>query len=200
MNVSRRRALALLAGGAVAAAGADLLRRSHRAAPREWLRRVRTAASAVALPDGEPGALGPEARSTMLALPSALVDREVGTTHYDDFFRFRSESVRGYRALYESFSADLAAVAAGVSGASFAASAPAARRVMLRELGLTSSPPGALRALLGDRRNLLYDRFVVRETLQLFSATDAWILAGYGAWPGQPRTVDHYLRPASAAS
>jgi hypothetical protein len=32
-------------------------------------------------------------------------------------------------------------------------------------------------------------RHVVREIFRRFARTDAWVLAGYDAWPGMPRAI-----------
>jgi hypothetical protein len=67
------------------------------------------------------------------------------------------------------------------------------------ELGLTPEPMQAARGRANLGRALSYDRFIVREVLGFLSATDAWILAGYGRIPGQPRSLAYYRDPNSAA-
>lgn len=191
MKMSRRRAVASLVFGGAIAAGGTLLR--YRPGDlRELARGVRSRLPQVTLPPAAVGPLTPSALETLLALPEALVDRDVGTDRYRRFYEFRAERLTGYRRLYESFARDLARV----STSPFHALAPADRREALASLGLTPAMTTVVRAWLGGQRAARYDHFIVRETLLVFSATDAWLLAGYGAHPGQPRTLEHYLKPA----
>jgi hypothetical protein len=47
---------------------------------------------------------------------------------------------------------------------------------------------------------LLFDRHFVRPLIDLFAATDAWVLLGYQSWPGQPEGLASYRQAASVKS
>jgi hypothetical protein len=190
--LSRRHAVALLAAGVVSAVSAGVLFRGRL---RQWARDFVGRRAVPSLTDSEPGPLTSGTWEALLALPNALVDREVDRERYREFFRFRTESLRGYRTLYESFASDVESRAARLTGRSFADSTAEDRRTVLQDLGLTPGLMSPWRALVSPRELLRYDHFIVREVLQFFSATDAWVHAGYGAWPGQLRTLEYYLSP-----
>jgi len=44
-----------------------------------------------------------------------------------------------------------------------------------------------LRRIAFARDEARFARHVVREVFRRFARTDAWVLAGYDAWPGTPR-------------
>lgn len=195
-RMSRRRALTVLAGATAGAVGVSVVFRDRARNALRWLRDAGREVAAVSLPDADPGALTPEAQAVLLALTPALVDRDLDADPYLEFFRFRAESIPGYRAIYESFARDITPLVQRSTGVSFAAATFEERRTALRELGLTPERMAVTLRAVTHRSLARYDHFVIREVLSFFSATDAWILAGYGARPGQPRTLSHYLEPA----
>jgi hypothetical protein len=196
MNLSRRQALSVLGGGVATAAAAALVVRASPLGVRDAGRAVRGMLPAPALPPAAVGPLADASRAVLLALPAALVDSDVALAHYAAFYAFRAETLPGYRALYASFARDVDREA-GAAG--FAAASRPDRRRALRDLGLRPSPPGPVRVITG-RQLARYDQFIIRETLRLFNATDAWVLAGYGVWPGQPRQLNHYLQELPSGS
>lgn len=190
MPVSRR---TLLKGGAVAA-GAAAAWGGIEAIPgftRRWLDALRRAADPE-LPEAPPGPLDTATLATLLAAARALVGDAARRPQYGELLRSRAEAVAGYRRLYRRFAARLEAEA-GPGGLGNLPEGEA-RRIVAR-----LAPPGRLRRLrLGlaeDERGLFRSR-VVLELLGLYAATDAWIALGYDAWPGTPRGLEVYTRPA----
>lgn len=178
----QRRALLLGALGVAATAALGV-----------WYRRRRRAHVA---PPLDPSATGPIDDGTsdlLLATTTALVDGDVEPEHYADYFRFHAQNVPGYRDLYERFAARVAEAARRAGVADFAAARADVRRTIvvdgcLPESEGTATLPGGPDEEERDR----YRQYVVAEILDLFSATDAWILLGYEDWPGNARGLDRY--------
>jgi hypothetical protein len=189
---TRRRFLKLLtgaAGGAIAIGAVGFT--VAKTAAGSFYRKL------VDLPRTPTGPLTAAEVATLLAATEALIDLEVDSARYDDFFRWKAENVRGYRSLYASFVQTIDRQAGGFEKAG----AEQKRRVLskasrVREVINAGDKIGGLRIAAFDRDWLLYERFIIREILTLFSKTDAWILAGYGPHPGVPRGLDAYLRAA----
>lgn len=145
-----------------------------------------------------PAPVGPlrESAAEVLRLTVvALLDDRVETGHYVARFRWRAEHVSGARALYERFerAMDRAARAAGET--SFRAARPETRRRLLEAVRLEGGATRVRRTLL-DRDALRFARWVTRDVFECFAATDAWVLAGYDAWPGMPRAIARVAKPA----
>ncbi len=120
----------------------------------------------------------------------ALLDERVEAGHYVELFRWRSLHVPGAGRLYRRFEAavDRAARAGGAAG--FRSATRAQQRRILDRL-VPARRPGRLRRVLLERDRARFARHVVREIFRLFARTDAWVLAGYDAWPGVPRAIAH---------
>src|SRR5262249_62395582 len=87
--------------------------------------------------------------------------------------------------------------AKSMEGVAFAGSSPGTQNRILdrafRARAEAAVPGPWLRRLRGYDWQL-YERHILREVLELFAATDAWLLLGYDAWPGTPRGLDRYRR------
>lgn len=143
--------------------------------------------------------LGPLAEGVVRALVAAtraLVDTEVEATHYATFFRWRAETLRGYRALYERFVAVVDRAAREGGDPDFASCGTARRQAILRQIDVTGTADRAFRiyATMARRDLLRFERYIFAQILALFSQTDGWVLLGYDAWPGTPRGLESYTR------
>ncbi|MBI5711228.1 MAG: hypothetical protein HZC42_13150 [Candidatus Eisenbacteria bacterium] len=142
------------------------------------------------LSPARPGPLRDSTADVLRAAVLALLEGRVEPAHYMEAFRWRAAHVPGARALYQRFEAavDRAARRAGQPGFR-GAPRPRQQRIlrsMMPARGLTR-----IRRALMARDEARYARHIVREVFRKFAATDAWILAGYDAWPGLPRAIAH---------
>jgi hypothetical protein len=134
------------------------------------------------------GLLGEGAVRALLAMTTALFTTEVETQHYAEFFRWRSENLRGYRSLYERFAVAVDRAAQDARGSDFASCDAAVRREILQGL-----KPGAYAPIFA-RDRLRFEKYIFQETFALFTRTDAWIWLGYEAWPGTRRGLEAYTQ------
>jgi len=179
MKLTRRR---FLAGAVLAAiaAGAAWRRRG------ELLR----ALFASSPPPARPGALRESTLGVLRATVDTLLEGHAEPEPYLAQFRFRAETLPGYRAQYERFERSVDADARAHGRAGFRSAPPALRaRILARRLPAAGWRRAA-RALFqrDDDRDA---RFVIRPIFRRFARTDAYLIAGYGAWPGQPRAIAH---------
>jgi hypothetical protein len=178
MSPTRRRFLAW--AGLAATAGA-VWSWARRDALRPWL----TAAS---LGGDSPGPLRASTAATLEAAALALLDERIEPTHYVECFRWRATHLRGARALYERFEARVDRAARGAGFLGFRSAPPAERRRVIQALMPVRGWRRVARmALARDDERIA--RHVVREIFRRFAHTDAWVLAGYDAWPGMPRAI-----------
>jgi hypothetical protein len=151
------------------------------------------------LGDAVPGPLPDSVVGALVAATQGLVDTEIETTHYATFFRWRAETLRGYRALYERFAVALDRAAREGGAPDFAGCGLARRQSILRQIDVT--PAGdrlsRIHALVFRRDSLRFEKYIIREVLALFSHTDGWVLLGYESWPGTPRGLESYTRAPS---
>jgi hypothetical protein len=143
----------------------------------------------------EAATLAPLTTATAVLLPEGF-----DPDRYADFFRYKSANVPGYGRLYARFR-DAADNDARKRGARDFASAPVEIRAQVigrasdvRSTLNSGDRIGGLKLAVFDREWLLFERYIVREILTLFSRTDAWILAGYGDPPGVPRGLELYTK------
>jgi hypothetical protein len=188
MTVSRRKFLQIAGLGTIGAATGYPAFQFSRPALRRWL----------VEPDLPLGAAqGPLDEATLQVLQAttaALIEVPVETGHYRDFFQWRSQNVPGYKGLYEQFAASVNAAV----GTPFADSTVFAQRDVLARCLRAGNAAGHLdevRAGLFDRQWLVYDHYIVREILDLFARTDAWVKLGYETWPGEHRGLYTYTQP-----
>lgn len=184
-----------IAAGGVTVAGALAYRHAKDRAS-EYYRKL------VELPEeGELGPISDAALSALMATTAALLVEGIDPNRYEDFFRWHAENARGYRRLYERYSASVDEAARASGAAGFAAAERAVQKKVLDKIAgvrrtiNANDRAGALMLALFDREWLLYERYVVREILTLFGRTDAWILSGYGPPPGVPRGLAMYKQP-----
>jgi len=132
-----------------------------------------------------PGSLPEHAGATLLAAARTLLDDGITAGCYADYFRWRAENVRGYRALYVAFAAHLDGAARRAGARDFASAGGALRRSIVADLSPRRSWERLGEGLL-RRADLRYSQQIVREIFRIFSRTDAWLRAGYDNWPGVP--------------
>jgi hypothetical protein len=152
------------------------------------------------LEESPTGSLSPRTLGTLLLATSALAGVPVQPAHYEDFFRWRAENLRGYKTLYEQFAAALDRRARQSVGCGFAeCSQPMQQQILARLPQVRSATTrwAKVRVAVLEREWLLFDRYIVRNILLLFYKTDAWTLLGYEAWPGTPRGLDRYTQAPS---
>lgn len=155
------------------------------------------------LEDGVTGPLNPGALNGLLAATRALLAVPVQIARYEDFFRWRSENVRGYKTLYEQFAAAVELRARQSAGCDFLDCSLEIQRKILANLPQVNSAEtrwDKLRVSVLERDWVLFDRYIVREILLLFAKTDAWPLLGYEASPGTPRGLNRYTQAATIQS
>jgi hypothetical protein len=152
-----------------------------------------------ALPDAPTGHLPEASVSALLVTTHTLVDTAVETTHYAAFFRWRAETLGGYRALYERFVAALDRAAKEAGEPNFAACGMARRRQILQQIDLTRDRASKIYAIVFRRDALRFEKYILRQILELFSQTDGWVLLGYESWPGRPRGLASYTRAPGSA-
>ena len=154
------------------------------------------------LEDAPTGPLSAQALSRLLEATRAVTGVPVQISHYEDFFRWRAENLRGYKALYEQFAEALEHRARRSVGCDFVDCSRQMQQKILEQVPqIRDSSPrwDKVRVSIIERNWLLFDRYIVRDILLLFSKTDAWILLGYEAWPGTPRGLDRYRQAPSDA-
>jgi hypothetical protein len=197
VRLSRRRflqAVVVLAGLSIAGA---LAMSRWGAGLGPFLRsRLRGLLAAPALGNAPPGPLPEGVLGALLVTTQTLVDAQVETAHYAAFFRWRAETLRGYRALYERFAAVLDRAARDAHERDFVSCGPARRREILRQIDPTPAAGrlSRLYALAFRRESLRFEQYVFRQILALFSETDGWVWLGYESWPGTPRGLQSYTK------
>src|SRR5262245_46153775 len=134
MILSRRRFLRLSIGIAVGAITVLLAAQSAKA----WLlapfRALYARLLSPGLEDAPTGPLSVRALNTLLATTGALAGMPVQIAHYEDFFRWRAENLRGYKTLYEQFAAALDRRARQSVGGDFVNCSRQMQQKMLEEL------------------------------------------------------------------
>jgi hypothetical protein len=197
MLLSRRGFLKLSVGVAVGATTALLA--AQRA--KTWLlapfRVLYTRLLSPGLEDAPTGPLSAGALNTLLVTTGALAGVPVQIAHYEDFFRWRAEHLRGYKALYEQFAAALDRRARQSVGCDFVDCSRQMQQKMLKELPQVRSTNARwhrVRVAVLEREWLRFDQYIVHDILLLFLRTDAWTLLGYEAWPGTPRGLERYTQ------
>jgi hypothetical protein len=154
------------------------------------------------LVDAPTGPLSAGALNTLLAATTALAGVPVQIAHYEDFFRWRAEHLRGYKVLYEQFAAALDGRARRSVGCDFIDCSQQTRQTILQkvpQLRSANTRWHRVRVAVLEREWWRFDRYIVRDILLLFLRTDAWTSLGYEAWPGTPRGLDRYTQALSQA-
>ena len=137
------------------------------------------------------GILNAQTLQVLRATTEALIEVRIEMSHYENFFRWRSENLPGYKSLYEQFARTVNAAV----GCNFAECDIAIRRGILEKAfqgrNLTSKLDQVRIGVLA-RDWLRFDKYIVREIFTLFAKTDAWIMVGYESWPGTSRGLVTY--------
>ena len=202
MFVSRRGFLRFFIVGAGGATVAYFAVHSSQAGLLAPLRALYRRLPVPVLEDTPTGPLGVRASEVLLAVTEALVGVPVELSHYKDFFRWRAENRRGYKALYERFATTLDRLAQRSGGCDFTDCTQHQQRQILDkafQIRGATREWDKIHDWVLDRDWVLFDTHIVREIFSLFAKTDAWVLLGYESWPGTPRGLERYTQaPASA--
>jgi len=178
--------LAITGGAVVMGSAVTLL--PHRAL--QSLYRVLTDPS---LANTSSGPLDSHSLKTLMAAVDAILNERLETGHYESYFRWYAQNVPGYKVLYDSFTANLNSLSRQYGQLSFPDSDAALKQRVLEETcQFRPSKLERLWAGLLERDRLRFDKYIILPILELFAATDAWILAGYESWPGIPRGLSKY--------
>jgi Methyltransferase FkbM domain len=113
------------------------------------------------LTDARTGHLPEAVVNALLKTTQTLVDSEVETTHYAAFFRWRAETLGGYRALYERFAATLDRAAKEAGERDFVACGMARRRQILQQIDPTRDRTATIYAMVFDRDALRFEKYVL---------------------------------------
>jgi hypothetical protein len=192
-RLSRRNFLGALLSLVGLSLGGAIAVRNWRGTLKSRFQRFRTDP---ALGDAVQGPVPEAVVRALVAATQGLVDTEIETTHYAAFFRWRAEMLRGYRALYERFVAQLDRAARETGALDFSSCETARRRAILQRIDV-AGPAGRvsrLHALVFRRESLRFKKYILDEVLELFSRTDGWVLLGYESWPGTPRGLQSYTK------
>jgi hypothetical protein len=150
-------------------------------------------------PDQAPVDLPDSILRTLMAVTTTVTDGRIERGHYEDYFRWQSETRPGCAGLYARACALIDREAEDRGGASFADSASADRAAILSRLAdIRHSRARRAMSVLSDRNWLVLEEHVVQPVLTLFAETDAWVLVGYPAWRGVPRGFAFYWNTAAA--
>ena len=166
-------------------------------------RPLKNAYMAVAYP-----ALAPEIRGRLDAVTIRALDATAeallgfpAPPRYRRYFEWHATHVAGYRAIYRSFADYLANRARTDHGMAFSDCSRGQKRAILSAV-LDARADHKLGTDLGRiwrgvaRKDLVqYDAYILREILDLYAKTDAWLAIGYDAFPGKPAGLDGYQRP-----
>jgi len=202
MILSRRGFLRLSMGVAVGAITVLLAAQSARAWLLTTLQALYARLLSPGLEDAPTGPLSAGALNTLLVVTRALVGVPVQIAHYEDFFRWRAENLRGHKALYEQFATALDRRARRAVGDNFADCSRQMQQKILEELPQVRNAGTRwhrVRVAVLERDWVRFDQYIVSNILLLFYRTDAWTLLGYEAWPGTPRGLDRYTQAPSQA-
>jgi hypothetical protein len=179
MASSRRRFLAQI-GLAAAAAGVGALFFAHGPA-RRWL-------LTVPLTPSGPGPLLDSTADTLRATTLALLDDRVEPRDYVEVFAWRAARLRGARGLYERFERVVDREARRRGHTAFRVAPRPLQQRILRGMIPARRWTRARRVFLA-RDEARFAEHIVGEVFARFARTDAWVLAGYEAWPGMPRAI-----------
>lgn len=156
-----------------------------------------------AIDDAPTGELSVTQLRTLLAAAAAVAGAPIRQEHYAAFFRWRAAHLRGHLKLYQRFCAAVDRAARGANRTAFADCPPQVQHRILERAfraRADAAVPGPWLRRLREHDWQLYERHILRETLALFAATDAWVLLGYDAWPGTPRGFERYRRAPARGS
>jgi hypothetical protein len=193
-QISRRRFLGILGMLAVASLLTARLFESRRGRLLARLRAFYYERTDPRLQTTPTGSLNPQTLDVLQATTRALLDTPVEMRHYASYFEWRSENLPGYRSLYEAFAVTLNEAATRTAQLPFVECDISVQRKILERVDLDRRGRWALVAGIFDSNWLRFEKYVVREILELFVRTDGWVLLGYESWPGTPRGLERYTK------
>ena len=133
------------------------------------------------LEDAATGPLSGQALNALLVATRTLAGVPVQIAHYEDFFRWRAENLRGHKALYEQFATALDRRARRAVGDNFADCSRQMQQKILEELPQVRNAGTRwhrVRVAVLERDWVRFDQYIVSNILLLFYRTDAWTLLG----------------------
>lgn len=139
------------------------------------------AGSAMAKPAGE--TLDENTLSVLLVTARTITALPVLYGPYADYYAYQAEKRPGRMDIYKAF-ATAVRRDMGRTASDFAALAESERSALIRRIRQSAA-------------GWAFETAIFRETLALFAKTDAWLLLGYDAWPGQARGLESYRLPLS---
>jgi hypothetical protein len=202
MILSRRRFLRLSVVVAVGAITVLMAAQSAKAWLLAQFRALYARLLSPGLEDAPTGPLSAGVLNTLLVTTGVVTGVPVQIAHYEDFFRWRAENLRGYKTLYEHFATALDRRAQRSVGCDFVNCSRQMQQQLFAELPRVRNANTRwhrVRVAVLEREWVRFDQYIVHDILLLFLRTDAWTLLGYEAWPGTPRGLDRYTQAPSQA-
>jgi hypothetical protein len=147
------------------------------------------------LPEEPTGPLNTQILQALLVTTEIITENNVEKSHYKDYFNWRSNNLKGYKALYKKFFETLDRSTKKSFGCSFIGCDKGTQYEMLKkafEVQTTKGRIDRIRKGLFDRDWLLFNKYIFPEILSLFARTDAWVSIGYDSWPGVPIGRTHW--------
>lgn len=133
------------------------------------------------------------ALANLLAVTRLLTHPFIENDHYEDFLKWRSENIRGYKYVYEKISLILENKSMELFSCSFLDCDAADQLAILGRIRPRNRLDKVNKAVF-SKDDLLFERFFIFDVLSLYARTDAWIELGYESWPGKPRGLNRYMR------
>lgn len=147
------------------------------------------------LKSSPPGPIDDNVAGTLTAAAKSLISFDIDEAHYEDYFRWRASHLKGYKHLYDQLARSFNKLAARKFNLKFI-DCDSSRQ---RELIMIMRPSGKFDTIsmkIFHEDYLLAEHYFFKEVLTLFTLTDAWVAIGYRKWPGQPRGLSYYTKPA----
>lgn len=195
-SLTRRRFLHWLQNAGLGCLGLAWLTGCGQDSPPEIPGSARTPGPQPANTPGQPKPLSDAAIvATLVRLAPVLAEHPVEPTPYTRYFDWRLHNLSAMRDPYTAVARSLNQVAAARFQRDFSALHTAQARALVEEYypGVLT-PPSA--SPLPPEAVEQFAEHVRKPIIQLYLRTEAWIQVGYGGWPGQPRDLQAYRRPA----
>lgn len=150
------------------------------------------------------GTLSSDSLETLVALAEVFAQEWGTIDHYTDYYTWRAENLPGYHAIYTDFAARINTYTLHNYHCLFT-DCPTQQRWAALQLSLDAARPDDLTLLpvdilvargisTADALWTIYNRYIIAETLHLFTLTNGQLMLGYMSWPGQPDGLTHYTQ------
>jgi hypothetical protein len=198
-KISRRRFLTVVGLAGVAGAVCVGFGRAWGTKLMDTVKRFAYAQSQPTLSNAPTGPLLEEALHVLVATAETLAGGPVQPNHYAECFRWRSENVAGHKHLYEEFARVVNQAANEATGCQFRR-CDTPRRVNILKTVIGDGGWTRVYDRLFRRDRIRFKRYILDPILELFEATDGWVLLGYESWPGIPRGLDRYTQAPNGSA